>query len=274
MTLALLAAVVAAVVYGVTTVMQAVAARRSPGLAVLRQPLLVAALALDGAAWLLSLVALDRLPLFVVQAVLASSVVVVVLLARAVLAAPARPGDLLAVVAAVAAVAVLASGAGEQPATTPPAGFTVVTLGASGLLVAATAACYARGGPVVLGLLGGLGYSGAAVAARGAHAADGLVGTVLQPLALAILVCGACGVVASVRALERGAAGTIAAVVSVTEVVVPGAVGLLVLGDHVRPGWAVGCAAAVVVALAACWVLATSPAGRAVDEPGAAGAGA
>jgi drug/metabolite transporter (DMT)-like permease len=89
-TLALLAAAVAAVGYGVSTVMQAVAARRAQGLSALRQPLVVGALTIDALAWLLSLLALDRLPLFVVQAVLASSVVVVVLLARVVLAAPTR----------------------------------------------------------------------------------------------------------------------------------------------------------------------------------------
>ncbi len=265
--LALLAATVAAVGYGVSTVMQAVATRRAQGLRALRQPLVVGALVIDGAAWLLSLVALDRLPLFVVQALLASSVVVVVLLARTVLGAPTRGRDVGAIVAVVGALVVLAAGSGEQPAVTPPSGFTTGMLVASGVLVAATVAAYARGGALLLATLGGLGYSGAAIAARGAHASGGLLDTVLQPLAIAIVACGAVGVLAYLRALERGSAGSMAAVLSVTEVVVPGAVGVAVLGDTVRAGWAVPVVAALVLAIAACVVLATSPASVAAEAP-------
>ncbi|MDQ0424874.1 hypothetical protein [Cellulomonas iranensis] len=267
MVLALLAATVAAVGYGVSTVMQAVATRRAQGLTALRQPLVVGALVIDGAAWLLSLVALDRLPLFVVQALLASSVVVVVLLARTVLGAPTRGRDVGAIVAVVGALVVLAAGSGEQPAVTPPSGFTTGMLVASGVLVAATVAAYARGGALLLATLGGLGYSGAAIAARGAHASGGLLDTVLQPLAIAIVACGAVGVLAYLRALERGSAGSMAAVLSVTEVVVPGAVGVAVLGDTVRAGWAVPVVAALVLAIAACVVLATSPASVAAEAP-------
>lgn len=267
MLLALLAATVAAVGYGVSTVLQAVATRRAHGLSALRQPLVVGALAIDGVAWLLSLVALDRLPLFVVQAVLAASVVVVVLLARVVLAAPTRGRDVVAVVVVVAALVVLAGGSGEQPAVAPPPAFTTWMLVASGLLVAATVAAYARGGPLLLTVLGGLGYSGAAVAARGAHASGGLLDTVLQPLALVVVACGAVGVLAYLRALERGPAGTLAAVLSVTEVVVPGAVGVTVLGDTVRGGWALPVVLALLATLAACVVLATSPASAAAEDP-------
>lgn len=267
MVLALLAATVAAVGYGVSTVMQAVATRRAQGLTALRQPLVVGALVLDGAAWLLSLVALDRLPLFVVQAVLASSVVVVVLLARVVLGAATRGRDVVSVVAVVGALVVLAAGSGEQPAVTPPPAFTTGMLVASGVLVAATVAAYARGGALLLATLGGLGYSGAAIAARGAHASGGLLDTVLQPLAIAIVACGTVGVLAYLRALERGSAGSMAAVLSVTEVVVPGIVGVAVLGDTVRAGWAVPVVAALVLAIAACVVLATSPASVAAEAP-------
>jgi drug/metabolite transporter (DMT)-like permease len=248
-----------------------VAARRAQGLSALRQPLVVGALTIDALAWLLSLLALDRLPLFVVQAVLASSVVVVVLLARVVLAAPTRPRDLAAVTAVVLALVVLAAGSGEQPAVAPPAGFTVWMLVASGVLAVATVAAYARGGPVLLALIGGLGYSGAAVAARGAHASGGLLDTVLQPLALVVVVCGAVGVLAYLRALERGPAGTLAAVLSVTEVVVPGVIGVVVLGDVVRAGWAAPVVLALLLALAACAVLATSPASTAAEQPAAPG---
>lgn len=260
MILALAAAVAAAAGYGVSTVMQAVAARRASGLAVVRQPLVVGGFVVDGASWLLSLLALDHLPLFVVQAVLASSLVVVVLLASRVLGAPVRGVDRAAIGVAVAALVVLAAGSGEQPATVPPAGFTPAMLVATGVLAVAAVAAYRSGPPLLLAALGGLGYSGAAIAARGAHASGDLLDTVLQPLALVVAGCGVVGALTYLRALERGPVGAAAAVVSVLEVLVPGAVGVLVLGDTVRAGWAVPVVLAVAVAVAACGVLAVSPA--------------
>jgi drug/metabolite transporter (DMT)-like permease len=248
--------------------MQAVATRRAHGLSALRQPLVVGALVIDGLAWLLSLLALDRLPLFVVQAVLASSVVVVVLLSRVVLGSVVRPVDLAAVAVVVLALGVLAGGSGEQPATAPPTGFVTAMLITSGVLVLATVAAYRSAPAWLLALLGGLGYSGTAVAARGAHAAEGLVGTVVQPLSLAIVACGAVGVLAYLRALERGSAGPLAAILSVTEVVVPGVVGVAVLGDVVRAGWAVPVGLALVAAVVACAVLATSPASATAEAAG------
>lgn len=265
MILALAAAVGAAVGYGVSTVMQAVATRRASGLAAVRQPLVLGGFAIDGASWLLSLLALDHLPLFVVQAVLASSLVVVVLLAARVLGARLRRVDRGAMGVTVAALVVLAAGAGEQPAPPPPAGFTPVMLAAAGVLALATVAAYRSGPPVLLAVLGGLGYSGAAVAARGAHASGGLLDTIWQPLALVIVACGAVGALAYLRALERGPVGAVAAVVSVLEGLVPGAVGVLVLDDTVRAGWAVPVLLAVAAAVVACGVLALSPANEAAS---------
>ena len=69
MVLSIAAAVAAALAYAVSTIMQAVAMRRAHGLAAARHPLVLGGLALDGVAFLLSLLALDHLPLFVVQAV-------------------------------------------------------------------------------------------------------------------------------------------------------------------------------------------------------------
>jgi hypothetical protein len=267
---ALAAALAAAVASGVSTVMQAVATRQARGLAVVRRPLLLAALGIDVAAWLLSLAALDRLPLFVVQTALAGSLAVVVLLAARVLHAPLRPVDAAAVAAVVAALAVLAAGAGDQPAPAPPPAFTPTVLACGGALAVAVGAAYRSGPPVLLACLGGLGYSGAAVAARGSHAAGDLLETVLQPSAVAIVVCGAAGTLAYLRALERGTVGAVAGAEAVVEVVVPGLVGVALLGDTLRAGWVAPALAAVTVAVAGCVVLATSPANAATEDVPAA----
>jgi len=264
--LSLLAAVAASALYAVSTIMQAVATRRTHGLAAVTQPLVIGALVVDGVAWLLSLLALDHLPLFVVQAVVAASLVVVVLLARLVLGATLRRTDLAAMGVVVAGLVVLALSAGEQPAPHPPSGFVTGVNVAAVVVAVGTAAAYRRGHPILLAALGGLGYSVAAVAARGAHASGDLLDTVLQPLAVAIVLGGVAGALAYLRALERGAVGSVAATVSVLEVLVPGVVGLTVLGDVVRSGWAVPAVLATVAAVAGCVVLARSPANAAAEE--------
>ncbi|MBE7702062.1 hypothetical protein H9623_17355 [Oerskovia sp. Sa1BUA8] len=265
MFLSLLAAVTAAVGYGVSTVMQAVAARRARGLAVVLQPLVILAFTVDLVSWLFSLVALDHLPLFVVQAVLASSLVVTVLLARVFLSVPMRRIDVAAMAAIVAALVVLGIAGGEQPAPVPPDWFTPVLIGVAGGLAVVALVFYKAGTPVLLAVIGALGYSGAAVAARGAHASGDLWDTVLQPLAIAIVLFGVVGALAYLRSLERGKVGTNAAILSVIEVVVPGAVGIAVLGDTIRSGWDPAVVVAALVALAGCVVLATSPANEAAE---------
>lgn len=263
MTLGLLAALAAAVGYGSGSVLQASATRHRSGLRVLLQPLYLAGLVLDLLGWLLSLVALRSLPLFAVQSLLAGSLVVTVVLARVMLGVRLRTADRVAVVAVVGALTVLALAAGEQPATAPPSGFTGTVLAAAVVLAIGVAVAHRAGGAVLLATLGGLGYSGAALAARGAHGGTSGWQVLLQPLALAIAVFGVAGALAFVRSLETGAVGPAMALISVIEVVVPGAVGVLVLGDGFRSGWAVPTAAAVVVALAGCVVLAGSPGQRA-----------
>ncbi len=269
---AVLAAVVASVAYGVSTIMQAVATRRAAGLAVVRQPLVIAAFVVDGLAWLLSLVALDQLPLFVVQAIIAASLVVVVLLARVVLGTRMRPVDRVAVVVVVGALVLVSLSGGEQPAVAPPSGFVPVMIVASAALVVLTVLLYRAGPPVVLAVVGGLGYSGAAIAARGANASGDLLDTVLQPLAIAIVLCAVAGALSYLRALERGSVGTAAAIVSVLEVVVPGVVGMVLLGDVVRHGWVPQAVVGTALALAGCIALALSPANAAAEATAEASA--
>lgn len=262
---ALLAAIVSSTAYGVSTIMQAVATRRAAGLAVIKQPLVIAAFVVDGLAWVLSLVALDKLPLFVVQAIIAASLVVVVVLARFVLGTRMRPVDVAAVVAVVVALVIVSLAGGEQPAVPAPRGFVAIMIAASAGLVVLLVVFYRNGPPVVLAVIGGLGYSGAAIAARAATESEGFWATIFQPLAVAIALCAVAGALAYLRALERGSVGTAAAVVSVLEVVVPGVVGIWVLGDRIRDGWDPAAAFGIALALVGCVALALSPANAAAE---------
>ena len=265
MIVGLLAAIGASVGYGVATVLQALGARRSTGLSALRQPAVLGGFALDGLSFLVSLLAFARLPLFLVETVIASSLVVVVLLAHPVLHTPLRSVDLVASAVVVGGLVVLAGAGGSQPAAS--AGPTVErwVFVALGLLVVGIAASYRRAPAWVMGLASALGYSGVAIGVRAARTTGSLGAIVWQPMALVVALSGLVAVVAYVRALERGPAGLAASLVSVGEVVVPGAVGLAVLGDSVRAGWAVPAAVAIALALVGCLVLARAP-GNEVEQ--------
>jgi len=255
-------AIAAAITYGLSTVLQGLAVRRAIGLAVVRQPLVILSIVLDLGGWLLSLVALDRLPLFVVQAVLASSLAVVVVVARPVLGVHLRRLDALAVVVVVSGLVVLGLAGGEQMATSPPSGFARAMIVAAIVIGGATALLYRSGPTVVMAAVAGLGFGVAALSARALHAGGGLLAILGQPLSIAIVVAGAAGGLGYLRALERGSIGAVAAVVSVVEVIIPGALGIAILGDGVRGGWAVPAGVAIVMALAGIVVLACSPAHR------------
>lgn len=263
MIVGLLAAVGASVGYGVATILQAIGTRRAHGMAAFANRLVLGGLALDVACFALSLLAFARLPLFVVETVIAASVVVVVLLARPFLGAPLRGVDLAAAGGVVLSLVVLAGASGHQPPVHAAGTFLTATLVGAGLLAALLAGAYATGPAWLLGLVSALGYAGVAIGARGARTDGGLLHVVLQPMALVVGGCGVIAVVAYVRALERGSVGLAAATVSVVEVLVPGLVGAAFLGDTVRPGWLPGVVAAVAVALTGCVILARSPANEA-----------
>src|ERR1700728_470226 len=97
MLVSLIAALVAALCYGVASVMQAIAVREAsnraapagvdPGLVprLLHQWRFVASVAIDTLGFLAQLVALQRLPLFAVQAIVAANLAVIAVLASVVI---------------------------------------------------------------------------------------------------------------------------------------------------------------------------------------------
>lgn len=258
------AALAAAVGYGVASVLQAVGSSRATGPAVLRQPMYVAGLAFDGLAWLASLVALRTLPLFVVQSVLTASVAVTAVLAWTFLGTRLRRRDSVAIGLMVLALVGLAVAFAPGPATAP-AGLTGWVLAALGVVGVLTAVSYSRGGSLLLAALAGAAFAGAAVAARALDLSGSGLALAGQPLAWAVLGYGAVGTLAYARSLERGPVGPATAVLWSVESVVAGLVGVLALGDAVRPAWAGVAVAGVVVTVLSCVVLATGPAQEALE---------
>lgn len=144
--------------------------------------------------------------------------------------------------------------------------FVRVSLIAVGVLAVGTAACYRRAPAWTMGLASGLGYAGVAIGARAARTGGTLLDLVRQPMVVVVVAGGLIAVVAYVRAVERGSVSMAAALVAVIEVVVPGTVGLLLLGDTVRGGWAPAAWVAVLAALVGCVTLANSPATEAANR--------
>lgn len=265
-------AVAAAVGYGLASVLQAVGMRGADTTATgMRRPAYLVGAVLDVAAWGTSLVALRALPVFEVQSVLAGSLVVTALAARVLLGAALRRRDVVAIAAAVLCLAVVARSASAQEA----AALGPVTrwaLAAAAVPVLVLGARARR--PGASAVAAGLAFGGTALCSRAAtlpaapwqHLGATAGALAADPLVWALVGYGAGGVVFYARALQHGSVGPVTALLWITEVVVPALVGVALLGDHVRPGWTLPAAVAVVGVLAAAVTLAGS-AGAHPREP-------
>ncbi len=245
------AAFVALLGYGVGSVLQSVGARRTAeatGLGgvtrILRQLPYLLGLGLDGVAFLANVVALQRLPLFLVQSVLVGSVGVTAVLA-AFRGQRLDRRDWGSLAALAAGLVLLCVTADPKPAVP-------LVLAGQWLLLAATVL------PVVAGLVGlrlhgrvaaavlaaaaGLSWTGLALASR-AFSAEPLAWSALaHPLVWTVVVQGVLGTVFFALALQRGDVTTVTAVTFMLELLVPSLLGLWLFGDGVLPGqapWAV-----------------------------------
>jgi drug/metabolite transporter (DMT)-like permease len=245
--LAYLAALGCALCYGVGSILEDVGAKRATGVAgAMSQPVYLAGLALDAVGWMLSLLALQRLPLFAVQAAVASSVAVTVLLAAWVLHNEIVSRQVIALVVLGAGLVLLAvSAAPDSPA--PIAGWVelLIVAGVGAVALGGWAARSLKGERAAgtLGAISGLAFGGTAICARALEADHGLVELLRDPLLIGLAAYGALGLVFFASSLEKGSVTVATASQFSAETVVPALVGLVLLGDHARHGLA-GAAAA------------------------------
>jgi drug/metabolite transporter (DMT)-like permease len=247
---ALAAALGASVCYGVGSVLQSVGANRAAapdasgqvrglvgGLA--RQLPFVGGLALDVVGLGLAILALRDLPLFVVQAAVASSVAVTALIATAVLGSHLDRRDWMAIAGVVVGLSLLAAATGPEAPTHTSTRFRVVLL-VVGIVLSSGAWISGHlrtlGSPAALGALSGLCYGVGAISIRvivsftPAH----LVG---DPAAWAGLITAVAGVLTYATALQRGSVTAATGALTAAETLVPATVGALLLGEHSRHGW-------------------------------------
>lgn len=249
MTLAMAAALAAAAVFGAAAVAQAIAARRVAGQRIgvtllrrlLRQRMFQLAVALTLAGFALHLVALRGLPLYLAQAVVSSSVAVTALLAVLILGTRLDTIDWIAVGAVCLGLGFLAASAGSQGASAGSPALRALLLPSVLAVVAAGWGASRLPGPwaaSLLGMLAGVGFAIVGIAAR--VLPDLSAGTLLTSAeTYALLTAGPVAFLVYSVALQRGSVTTVSAALVVTQTAVPALVGVVALGDAVRPGWGV-----------------------------------
>ena len=261
MTLALLAALGITVSYGLATVLQSVGAKRTaagdgldPGLIVRllgSVPYLIG-LGLDGLGYVLTVVALQTLPLFVVEAFTAGALAVTAVAAATWLRIPLSRGEWLGVVAVTVGLLALGLSAGpDRDVALTPAQKWLPLAAAAALLVATYfgARLEGRAGVTVLGGLAGLGFGLVGIATRTLDEPLSVTGVLTDPSAYGLVAAGAVSLLALATALQRGGVTQATAAMVVAETVIPSAIGLLFLGDQVRPGFAMVVVVGMLVAI-------------------------
>jgi drug/metabolite transporter (DMT)-like permease len=251
----LIAAIVAAVFYGVASVMQAIAVRAAshrkpeetsagvdPGLLprLLHQWRFLASIGLDALGFVAQLVALHRLPLFAVQAFVASNLAVTAVVASWVIGVKLSWREWAAVIGVVVGVGLLGSSAGAEGAAQVGAVFKLALIVAvTGLAVVGLAAAKLNEPyrTTALGLVAGFGYGLLSIAAR---VLDGFEPLQLarDPATYAIIAAGIISFMFYATALEGGSVTVATAAVVLAETVPPAIIGVIFLGDQTRRGLA------------------------------------
>jgi drug/metabolite transporter (DMT)-like permease len=252
----LAAALVAALCYGIASVMQAIAvqaaSRRTaatgtsrlgtvdPGLVVrmLHQWPFLASLGLDLVGFFAQLVALRQLPLFAAQAIIAGNLAVTAVFAAWLIHLELAWREWFAVSGVTVGVGMLGSSAGPHAAVGVSPQFKLaLILAVAGIAAAGIAASrlprHIR--TPVLGGVAGLGYGVLAVAARvlpgfSPHQ------LIRDPAAYALAAAGIVSFMLYATALEGGSVTVATAAVVLAETTPPAVVGVMFLGDQTRPG--------------------------------------
>jgi drug/metabolite transporter (DMT)-like permease len=254
----LAAAVVSALCYGIAAVMQAMAVHSAsrrpdtaahetgpgvdPGLVVrmLSQWMFVASIGIDLLGFIAQLVALARLPLFAVQAIMSANLAVTAVFAAWLMHARLRLREWLAVTGVVVGVGLLGGSAGVEGAARVGFAFklglivAVAAVAVAGLLAARLPTVYRT---PALGAVAGLGYAVLAVSARilpGFSPAE----LVRDPASYTLAAAGIVSFMLYASALEGGSVTVATAAVVLAETMPPALVGVLLLGDTTRRGLA------------------------------------
>jgi drug/metabolite transporter (DMT)-like permease len=241
-----------------------------PGLLVrmLHQWRFVASLGLDTLGFLGQLVALHRLPLFAVQAIIAANLAVTAVCASWLIGATLHWREWAAVGGVVTGVGLLGSSAGAEGATQAGVVFKlalIVAIAGLALLGVAAGRLPDPFRTPVLAVVAGTGYGVLGVAARVLNS-FAPVALLRDPATYALIAAGIVSFLFYASALEGGSVTVATSMVVLWETLPPAAVGVLFLGDRTRPGMS-GLAIAGFV-LAVCCAIALARFGEAHHDDG------
>ena len=255
MLLGLTAALAAALVFGGSSILQAVGSRRvaddsghdsglTAGTAtrLLRQPAFVAALLLNLLGFVLHLVAVRALPLFLAQAGIAASLAVTALLAVRIFRDRLSRTEWAAVGAVCIGLVLLTAAAGETGEERASGQMTVAIFAVAAVMVAGGLLATRAHGSVAaatLSMLAGLGFANTAVTARLLPELT-FSSLLASPVSYALPLSGALAFLLYSLALQRSSVTVATAPMIVLQTALPAIVGVLLLGDAVRDGWVLG----------------------------------
>jgi drug/metabolite transporter (DMT)-like permease len=256
------AALGAAVVFGIASILQAVGSRKVPTgseldprrlggfvVALLRQPMFLGALVLQLAGFGLHFVALRLLPLYLAQAGIAMSLVVTALLATRLMADQLSAIEWSAVIAVCVGLGLLAVSSGDAGEAARHHGLTIglivglITIAVLGGLLSRSQHASAV---ALLGMLAGLGYAGVAISARLLD--DSSISALLHsPTTYTLPISGALAFILYSLALQRGSVTLATTPMIALQTVTPAVVGVVLLDDAIRSGWYAGALGGFVV---------------------------
>lgn len=241
-------ALAAAVCFGLSSVLQAVGMRKAGPVSELEPKSLVrawltlpflAGVGLDLLGFGFELVALRHLPLFLVQAAIASALAVTAIAAAVVMKERLGLVEKCAVAAVCVGLALLGVSAGPEGANRAHTDFYAALAACLvGLAVLGAGAGRLRGRwrTMVLGLCAGLCFGVLALAARTLPELDP-ARMMREPATYLVAASSLIALVLWTMALSGGSVTTATAAMVIGETVLPAVVGVVVLGDEARPGW-------------------------------------
>jgi drug/metabolite transporter (DMT)-like permease len=267
MLIGLAAALGAAFMFGLGSIRLAIGARRVPfaeGLSLqiipqmLRERAILEALALNLVGFGFHLVALWHIPLFVAQTGIASSLAITAVLSVRVFGNKLSLVDWAAIASVCLGLGLLAGAAGSAGTGKEPArGDTGLTVAVVLLVILAFLATRVPGdvGAALIGLVAGLGFALVSIAARLVPEITPY-SVLTSPATYGLAISGGLGFFLYSLALQRGSVMTATAPMIVMQTATPAAIGVLLLGDTIRPGWSLAAAAGLILSGAGATALA------------------